>query len=57
MNEGLATVTAAPAGDALRAKMAADGVDVFYGAKQALKDVAIDIAEHQVTALIGRRSQ
>ncbi len=53
MNEGLATVTAAPAGDALRAKMAADGVDVFYGAKQALKDVAIDIAEHQVTALIG----
>ena len=35
------------------AKMQTDGVDVFYGAKQALMDVSLDIAEHQVLALIG----
>ncbi|MBM3585796.1 MAG: phosphate ABC transporter ATP-binding protein [Alphaproteobacteria bacterium] len=34
-------------------KVAARGVDVFYGAKQALVAVDLDIAEHQVTALIG----
>ncbi len=31
----------------------AQGVNVYYGNKQALKDVAIDINRHQVTALIG----
>ncbi len=29
------------------------GVDVFYGAKQALKKIDMDIRHHQVTALIG----
>jgi phosphate transport system ATP-binding protein len=36
-----------------RAKMSARGVDVFYGEKQALKGIDIDIGEHEVTALIG----
>ncbi|MCU0838417.1 MAG: phosphate ABC transporter ATP-binding protein PstB [Rhodospirillales bacterium] len=31
----------------------AEGVNVYYGSKQALKDVAIDINRNQVTALIG----
>ena len=34
-------------------KMKGEGVDVFYGAKQALFDVSLDIKRHQVTALIG----
>lgn len=34
-------------------KMSAKGVDVFYGAAQALKNVSIDIPACQVTALIG----
>jgi phosphate transport system ATP-binding protein len=34
-------------------RMSARGVDVFYGAKQALFDVGIDIAANKVTALIG----
>ena len=34
-------------------KMAAQGVDVFYGDKQALFAVDLDILRHQVTALIG----
>lgn len=34
-------------------KMITRGVNVHYGAKQALKDVSLDIAENQVTALIG----
>ncbi len=36
-----------------RFKMTARSVDVFYGAKQALKQVALDIPENQVIALIG----
>src|SRR5215203_6048647 len=34
-------------------KMSARDVNVFYGDKQALKDVAIDIHEDRVTAFIG----
>ena len=34
-------------------KISAKGVDVFYGASQALKNVSIDIPACQVTALIG----
>jgi phosphate transport system ATP-binding protein len=34
-------------------KMTTRGVNVHYGAKQALKDVSLDILENQVTALIG----
>ncbi len=34
-------------------KMATRGLNVFYGAKQALTDVAIDIAANEITALIG----
>lgn len=34
-------------------KVSARGVDVFYGDKQALFDVALDINAHEVTALIG----
>ena len=38
---------------ALPAKIRADGVNVYYGAKQALKDVSLQIAGQQITALIG----
>ncbi len=34
-------------------KMSAHGVDVFYGQKQAIKDVSIDIHMEHVTAFIG----
>lgn len=34
-------------------KLSARGVDVFYGQKQAIKDVSIDIAMEHVTAFIG----
>ncbi|MFP5468487.1 MAG: phosphate ABC transporter ATP-binding protein, partial [Alphaproteobacteria bacterium] len=34
-------------------KMQARGVSVFYGAKQALTGLDIDIPEHHVTSLIG----
>jgi phosphate transport system ATP-binding protein len=34
-------------------KVRADGVSVFYGDKQALNDVSIDIQEDRVTAFIG----
>ena len=34
-------------------KIEATGVGVFYGEKEALRNVDIDIPEHQVTALIG----
>jgi phosphate transport system ATP-binding protein len=36
-----------------RTKVSANGVDVFYGEKQALFGVNIDIPENQVTAMIG----
>ncbi|ABM04138.1 phosphate ABC transporter ATP-binding protein, PhoT family [Psychromonas ingrahamii 37] len=35
------------------AKMSMRNVDVFYGDKQAIKNVSIDLARNQVTALIG----
>ena len=40
-------------GAALPAKMTACGVKVFYGAKQALKGIDLDIQENRVLALIG----
>ncbi len=36
-----------------RAKMSARHVDVFYGEKQAIFDVSLDLGEHEVLALIG----
>lgn len=33
--------------------LSARGLDLYYGANQALKNVNIDVPEHQVTALIG----
>ena len=36
-----------------RVKIAARGVDVFYGAKQALISVSVDVPEHAVIAFIG----
>ena len=41
------------AGTPRPAKMTAQGVNVFYGDKQAIHDVSIDIPTDQVTALIG----
>jgi phosphate transport system ATP-binding protein len=38
---------------AANAKMSALGVEVFYGAKQALFGIDLNIAENQITALIG----
>jgi phosphate transport system ATP-binding protein len=46
-----AAVEAAAGADPI--KVIARDVDVFYGAKQALKSVSLDIAERSVTALIG----
>ena len=34
-------------------KMTARNVNVFYGAKQAVKDVSIDVSKEHVTAFIG----
>jgi phosphate transport system ATP-binding protein len=34
-------------------KISAQGVNVFYGEKQALFDVSLDMPDKQVTALIG----
>lgn len=42
-----------PAESDLRTAIVADGVNVHYGAKQALFDVDLDIKQNQVTALIG----
>lgn len=51
------TTVMPPAPDATteprRVKYSTKNVDVFYGAKQALFDVSLDIHEHEVTALIG----
>lgn len=41
------------AADAPKVKMAGKGVDVFYGEKQAIFNIDLDIYENQVTALIG----
>jgi len=46
---GVPAVAGAPA----PAKIVARDVDVFYGEKQALKSVSLDIRERSVTALIG----
>ena len=40
-------------GDNARLKMKGEKVNTFYGAKQALFNVNLDVREHQVTALIG----
>ncbi len=46
--------TAAPDPEAGRTpKMRAEGISVFYGEKQALKDVSIEIHDDRVTAFIG----
>ena len=50
------TAQTAPAGKAeteVTVKMTARDVSVFYGAKQALKNVSIDISRENVTAFIG----
>ncbi len=39
--------------EAMEVKIRAENVSVFYGPKQALFDVNLDIGAHQVTALIG----
>jgi phosphate transport system ATP-binding protein len=44
---------AADAGEAETERMSARGVNLWYGEKQALFDVSMDIPERQVTALIG----
>ncbi|WP_424982200.1 phosphate ABC transporter ATP-binding protein PstB [Maritalea sp. S77] len=50
----LATATThAPAANKGKVKMSGSGVNVFYGAKQALFDVDLNIYENQVISLIG----
>ena len=44
---------AAAADPASKAKVSASALSVYYGEKQALFDVALEIPAHQVTALIG----
>jgi len=54
MNDVAAAATAGtPAAPARRIRMQARGVEVFYGAKQALFGIDLDLADNQVTALIG----
>jgi len=57
MNEASLSVAAAGSAAPVRApdsaKVVARDVNVFYGAKQALFDVSLDIPERSVTALIG----
>jgi phosphate transport system ATP-binding protein len=43
----------APAAASERIKVSARKVNVYYGSKQALFDVDLDVPEHKVTALIG----
>ncbi len=45
--------TAPPAAATVTTKMTARDVSVFYGAKQAIKNVTIDISRENVTAFIG----
>ena len=52
----MATETAGDAGldeNVPASKMEVSGLDVFYGASQALFDVDMNVAEHRVSALIG----
>ena len=56
MNEAapkLDIAASVPAPDMKTVKMSGHGVNVYYGEKQALFDVDLDIEENQVTALIG----
>ena len=54
MKADVETETAgAIAPDAERVKMAGKGVDVFYGDKQAIFNIDLDIYKNEVTALIG----
>ena len=46
-------VAARNAADVVTTKMTARNVNVYYGAKQALKDVSIDVSQENVTAFIG----
>lgn len=46
-------ISAAPAPAEITSKMAARGVNVFYGEKQAIRDVSIDVDMENVTAFIG----
>ncbi|GGD99844.1 phosphate import ATP-binding protein PstB [Polymorphobacter glacialis] len=46
-------VAAGRAAEAVTTKMTARDVNVFYGAKQALKNVSIDVSRENVTAFIG----
>ena len=48
-----AATTVAGEGPAIKIKMKTRNVSVFYGGKQALFDVDLDIRDRQVTALIG----
>lgn len=52
MEKNMTEETSAPT-DASTSIMTARGVDVFYGKKQAIKNVSLDIPENQITALIG----
>lgn len=47
------TMAAIGGSDMPKVKMAGKGVNVFYGAKQAIFDVNLDVREKEVTALIG----
>lgn len=51
--DGMGTATAGTAGATAPVKIAARDVSVFYGDKQALFDVSLDIQDKTVTALIG----
>jgi phosphate transport system ATP-binding protein len=53
VGERMAATSATSAGPAGETKMAGKDVRVFYGEKQALFDVNLDIGARQVTALIG----
>jgi len=54
-----ASTTAAAASEngsatsASRPKIVADEVNIYYGQKQAIRNVSVQVAEHRVTALIG----
>jgi phosphate transport system ATP-binding protein len=52
-SEPLPAETRAPARAVPAVKMAARDVNVFYGEKQALKDIRLDVTRNEVTALIG----
>jgi phosphate transport system ATP-binding protein len=53
MSQSFETAALAPATKAFGPAMRGDKVKVFYGAKQALFDVSLDIERNQVTSLIG----